>query len=281
MARIGFLGMGAMGARMAARLVEAGHEVAVWNRTRARAAAVRGATVADSPRDAARGAEVVFSMVRDDAASAEVWLGGDGALGGLGPRAVGVECSTVSPEHAARLAEAFAAAGRGLVDAPLAGSRPQAEAGQLIFLAGGEVARVEPFLLQMGAAVHRMGPVGSGAVMKLVVNGLFGVQLAAVAELMAFARDRGLAPERVVEVLSATPVMSPIAAASAQGMLKRAFDPMFPIALVAKDFGYVQAGGVTQAAGRACAEARDAGLGDRNITAIWAHAGGLEPVEAD
>ncbi|QCI79787.1 NAD(P)-dependent oxidoreductase [Hankyongella ginsenosidimutans] len=178
MAKIAFLGLGAMGARMAARLLAAGHDLTVWNRTEGRAADMlaQGARWMPTPRAAADGQDIVFSMLRDDDAATEVWLGRT-ALDGLAEGAVGVECSTLSLPGIQRLAGAFAAAGRSFIDAPLAGSRPQAEAGSLIFLAGGEAADIEgvrPVLLAMGGALHHAGPTGAGCLAKLTVNALFG-----------------------------------------------------------------------------------------------------------
>jgi len=282
MAKLAFLGLGAMGARMAAKLLAAGHEVTVWNRTadRSEALADAGAAVAPTPRAAATGADVVFAMVRDDAASRQVWLDAEtGALAGLEQGAVGVDCSTLSVDHVRALAGAFAQAGRDFLDAPLAGSRPQAEAGQLIFLVGGAgpvLARVRPFLNAMAAQVHHAGDNGAGAAVKLMVNALFGVQLATMAELIGLARKAGFDAAAAVEIVAATPVCSPAAKAAAGAMLAGAFAPAFPIDLVAKDFGLVAgtAAGVgaavpVSAAAQAVYEAGVAGgIGDDNITGI-------------
>ena len=282
MTRIAFLGLGAMGARMAARLLEAGHEVHVWNRTPARAEALAavGATVAATPRAAAEGAGVVFAMVRNDAASQAVWLDeAEGALTAVAPEAVGVDCSTLSLGHVAGLAEAFGRAGRAFLDAPVAGSRPQAEAGQLIFLVGGAapaLARVRPLLEAMGSAVHHAGGNGAGATLKLMVNALFGIQLAAVAELIGFARDSGVDPEAAVGIIGQTPVCSPAAKVAAGAMLAGAFAPAFPIDLVAKDFALLDssAAGVAAplplgtATGAIYKDAVTRGLGADNITGI-------------
>jgi 3-hydroxyisobutyrate dehydrogenase-like beta-hydroxyacid dehydrogenase len=273
MTRVAMLGLGAMGARMAANLVAAGHEVAVWNRT---PRTVEGAVAAPSPRAAAEGAEVVMSMVRDDAASARVWLDPeDGALAGLAPGAVGVECSTVSPDHARALHARAAERGVAFLDAPLAGSRPQAEARALIFMAGGDeahVARAEPVLLAMGAAVHRAGGPGAGAVAKVMVNAMLAVQLATLGELIGLARGQGVDPARALDILGVTPVASPAAKGAGAAMLTGQFSPAFPIALVAKDLALAQAAArhlpVTTATARVYAAALAAGRGEENITAV-------------
>ena len=247
MHRIAFLGLGAMGARMAANLTKAGHDLVVWNRSSGPAEALRaaGATVAATPRTAADGADFVISMVRDDAASRAIWLDGtSGALGGLRPNALAMECSTVTPSWVAELAAAVQGQGCSLLDAPVAGSLPHAEAAQLIFLVGGDgkaVADAAPLMEAMGGAIHHIGPTGGGAVMKLAVNALLSIQASALAELLGFLTRSGLDPARAVGILAGMPVVSPAAAGLAKLMVGRNFTPMFPIALVEKDLGYALA----------------------------------------
>ncbi|MFN3613212.1 MAG: NAD(P)-dependent oxidoreductase [Rubrimonas sp.] len=281
MARIAILGLGAMGARMAANLLEARHDLAVWNRSPGRDAALveRGARRARSPKDAAAGAEFVIAMLRDDDASREVWTDqAHGALAGLGSGAVAIESSTLSVGWTRALAERCAEAGIAFLDAPVAGSRPQAEAKALIHLVGGEpdiIERARPVLAAMGAALIHAGPAGSGAVLKLAVNMLFGVQVACVAELLALMRRGGLAPDEAFARLSATPVCSPAAKAAGEAMLAGNFAPQFPVELVEKDFGYaVEALGgadgapVADAVRRLFVRAMEEGLGNQNLTAV-------------
>ncbi|MBI1340797.1 NAD-binding protein [bacterium] len=281
MARIAILGLGAMGARMAANLLEAGHELAVWNRSPGRDAALveRGARRARSPKEAATGAEFVIAMLRDDDASREVWTDqAHGALAGTNHEAIAIESSTLSVGWSRALAARCAEAGIAFLDAPVAGSRPQAEAKALIHLVGGEretVERARPVLAAMGAALIHAGPAGSGAVLKLAVNMLFGVQVACVAEMLALMRRGGLAPEEAFTRLSATPVCSLAAKAAGEAILAGNFAPQFPVELVEKDFGYaVEALGGADAAPVAAAvrqvfsRAMEEDLGDQNLTAI-------------
>lgn len=279
MTRISFLGLGAMGRRMATRLIDAGHAVTVWNRSPQAAEALRalGARVAATPRAAATGADVAIAMVLDDAASRRVWLDPhDGALQALPPSSVAVESSTVTPAWIGVLAAAAAARGVAVVDAPVAGSRPQAEAGQLIFMAGGDaaaVARVRPLLLHLGGALHHIGAVGSGAALKLAVNTLFGTQVAAMAELLAQLRGSGVDPQRALEALRAMPVLSPAAAGAAGLMLAADYRPQAPIDLIAKDLGYALASStqplpLTRAVAERFAAARAAGYGGDNLVAV-------------
>ncbi len=282
MAKVSVLGMGAMGSRMAAVLLAAGHEVTVWNRNVARTQPLveAGAKVAGTPLAAAQGAEFVISMVRDDEASRQVWLDGElGALAGLAADAVAIESSTLTLGWVKELAQQISARGISFVDAPVAGSRPQAEAGKLIYFVGGatdDFARVEPLLSVMAGAVHHAGEVGSGAVIKLAVNGLFGVQVAAAAELIGFLQGCGLDGAAAMEIIGATPVCSPAVKGAAGAMLAGKFAPLFPIELVEKDFGYVT--GVADAVGaevpvvNATREVLRGAMaldyGDENITAI-------------
>ncbi|MEO0629509.1 MAG: NAD(P)-dependent oxidoreductase [Planctomycetota bacterium] len=274
---IAFLGLGNMGRRMAGRLIQAGHAVTVWNRTPG--VELPGASLATSPAAAAQQADLVISMIRDDDASRDVWLGEHGALAAMPNDATGLECSTVSLPYITELANAFRQAGRELLDAPVAGSLPQAEAGSLIFFVGGAAAALEratPALESMAGAIHHAGPNGAGALVKLMVNALFGAQLAAVGELIGLAERAGHDIERAVEVLAATPVMAPAAAVASRAMLAKRFAPAFPIDLVAKDFALVTASGAAFDASlplaASCAAiytaAAQEGIGDANITGI-------------
>ncbi len=247
MSRITVLGMGAMGSRIAANLLGQGHAVTVWNRSAEKTLPLVkvGAEVARSPREAVKSAEFVMTMVRDDEASRWVWLDGEvGALAGMGEGAIALESSTLTVEWTRKLAEHCSGSNIAFLDAPVAGSRPQAEAAQLIYLVGGEEAtfnRVQPILSTLGSAVHHAGTVGSGMAIKLAVNALFGIQAAAMGELIGFMQRCGLDSARAVDILTATPVCSPAAKALASGMMARQFAPMFPIELVEKDLGYLAA----------------------------------------
>jgi len=279
---IAILGLGAMGARMAARLLDTDHDVTVYNRSmeRARDLVAKGARVAETPRQAAEGRDIVISCVRDDDASRAVWLDPDrGALAALGKDAIAIESSTLTVPWTRELAATAAERGVRFVDAPVAGSRPQAEAGQLLYLAGGEpetVDAVRDVLLAMGQAVHHCGPSGSGMVMKLAVNALFGIQVAALAEVLGMTRKAGISDSQATEVLGAMPVTSPALKGIGGLMTARTFAPMFPIDLVEKDLGYVVAttsslGGespVTAAVRAVYGRAKDEGLGGDNITGV-------------
>lgn len=281
MQKISVLGLGAMGARMAARLLDAGYDVTVYNRTPERAAPLRerGARVASSPRDAADGADLVLACVRDDEASRAVWLGEAGALAGLSTDAIAVESSTLTTTWMQDLAESVRDHGADFLDAPVVGSRPHVEAGKLTYLVGGDadaLTRARPVLEVLGGAVHHVGPAGTGTAMKLAVNAMFAVQAATLAELLATLRGLGIESDEAAQILNALPTASPAAARVATLMAERSYAPNFPIELVAKDLGYALAAGesagidstVVAAAHRAFADAVEHGFGSDDIVGI-------------
>lgn len=277
MQKIAILGTGAMGARLAAKLSEAGNAVTVWNRTaeRANALAAAGMVVAASPAMAADGADVVIAAVRDDEASHAAWTGSNGALNALHPAALAIECSTLSVAGACRLHDEFSRAGRTLAEAPMVGSRPQAEAGKLVFLLGGSEdarARAQAVLTPVAGAIHHAGEAGAAAAIKLAVNYLFALQVAGIAEAINTLAGEGLSA-RGMEIIASLPVSSPAAALSAQAMLAGNFAAQFPIELVAKDLGYFTALAMERApvAGALAdrfAKAATSPLAAMNITAI-------------
>ena len=244
---IAILGLGAMGSRMATHLIAAGYEVTVWNRSpgMAKTLMAQGATVAASPQLAAMAATVIISMVTDNNASREVWLNPEtGAILGLQPGAIAIECSTLTVKWTQHLASALEARGVQFLDAPVVGSRPQAEAGQLISLVGGNaetLAHVEPILGVISGAIHHVGTIGQGTAMKLAVNTLFGVQVATLAEMLALLAKQGISPNQAMACLGELPITSAAVQGAGRLMVSHQHDPLFPIALVEKDFRYVLA----------------------------------------
>lgn len=282
MTHIAILGLGAMGARMADRLLDAQFSITVYNRNPERCApfAKRGAQLAASPREAVVDADVVVSMVTDDDASRALWTDPQrGALLGLRAEAIAVESSTLSPGWITELARHVHETGATLLDAPVAGSRPQAEAGQLIYMVGGDAAafaKVEPVLAHMGKAVRHVGPTGMGASLKLAVNAMFAIELAAFTQCVDMLSRSGLDRQQALELLAGMPITSPAVAGVSKLIAAERYAPLFPIDLVEKDLRYAAAhaearGGVATmaAAARAVyAEAQAKGLGGENIHAI-------------
>jgi len=242
---VAILGLGTMGGGMAANLLKAGFSLAVYNRTAAKAEALvsAGARLAPTPADAAKGASVILSMLADDAASREIWLGKDGALAAAGKGAVLIESSTVSPAWIAELAGLAAQHGVEFLDAPVTGSRMQAAGAQLSFLVGGSDAALEavtPVLKAMSKEVLHLGPVGSGAKLKLINNFLCGVQIASLAEGLAWIERSGLDREKALSFLKTGAPGSPLLGAISTRMVDHNYAVNFLLKLMAKDLQYAQ-----------------------------------------
>jgi 3-hydroxyisobutyrate dehydrogenase len=282
MPTIAFLGMGAMGSRMARRLLENGRTLTVWNRSPAPIAALTqlGAVAAASPRQAAEGADIVVSMVADDAAARAVWLDPrSGAAQGLRAGSIAVESSTVTPGWIAELGAAVEARGAALVDAPVAGSLPAAAAGQLLVLMGGDdaaVDKVKAALAPLAAAFRHLGPSGRGARFKLTLNHLLGAQIALMAEALAGLAADGFDEKAAAEALAGAPVVSPAAANYGRLMAAGQHDKLFGVDLMAKDLRYALQVGAAKGVKAPIAEAAlgvferasQSGLGDSNASSV-------------
>lgn len=284
MTKVSFNGLGAMGAGMARRLLGAGFEVTVYNRSPRAAEELRadGARVAATPADGARGAEIVITMVSDDNASREVWLGAKGALAAAAPGAILIDCSTITPEWARELAQAAEKHGCAFLDAPVTGSRPQAQNGELLFLVGGLAEALEkarPALTPMSRGILHLGGHGAGATMKLINNFLCGVQAAALAEALAWIDRSGLERAEAVSVLTGGAPGSPLVKTLASRMEKQNGDVNFRLELMAKDLTYAKReaarSGLDLETGDAALERfQDAvkdGFGGRDLSAIGLH----------
>ena len=207
MAKVAFLGMGVMGAPMAAHLVQAGHDVTVYNRTGAKAEAwveAHGHKSARTPREAAQGAEIVFACVGNDDDLRAVCAGEDGAFAGMGDGTLFVDHTTVSAGVTRELAQAAGARGIGYVDAPVSGGQAGAENGQLVIMCGGAQAdydRAEPVMAAYAKLSRRMGGVGDGQLTKMVNQICIAGLLQGLSEGMRFAQMAGLDGRAVVEVI--------------------------------------------------------------------------------
>lgn len=278
MATVAFLGLGAMGSRMATRLVDAGTELVVWNRTPAKASGLveRGAVLAGSPAEAAAGADVVITMLASPEALRAVTEGPSGVVAGLRASATVVEMSTVGPEAVARLAAALPV-GVGLIDAPVLGSLSEVDAGTLRIFVGGPAPLVSewtPLLATLGTPVH-VGPLGAGAAAKLVANSTLLGMLGVLGEAVALGDGLGLSRDATFEVLAASPL-------AAQAERRRpaidgdAQPVRFTLSLAHKDAdlvtGAAESAGVdvrlAEAALSWLADAERAGLGPRDYSAV-------------
>lgn len=228
---------------MAHRLVSAGFPLTVYNRNPEKTVALAsvGAKVAGTPREAAKGAEIILSMVADDVASRAMWLGDEGAVAGASRGAVGVECSTLTVAWVNELARALAERGGDFVDAPVTGSKAAAAGGELNFIVGGNAASVEkirPALAAMGKTVTHLGPSGSGALVKLVNNFMAGVHVAAWAEALTWIERTGLDKAKTVAFLMDGAAASPVTKVVSARMAAEDYQPNFFLRLMAKDIGY-------------------------------------------
>jgi 3-hydroxyisobutyrate dehydrogenase-like beta-hydroxyacid dehydrogenase len=240
MSKIGFVGLGAMGSRIAGRLLDAGQELYGTNRTKSKAQPLieRGLRWRDTPREVAAAAEVVFSMVTGDAALHAVTSGPDGILAGLQDGKVYVDMSTVSPRASREVAEQVRTVGAEMLDAPVSGSIPQAESGTLAIMVGGDeqaFRKVEPLLQELGQTVTGIGENGQGLVLKLAINISLAVQVLAFSQGLVLAERDGVDSRLVAEVMSASPIGSPMLKARIPLLLDLPEDAWFDVAMMQKD----------------------------------------------
>ncbi|MCC8974726.1 NAD(P)-dependent oxidoreductase [Bradyrhizobium brasilense] len=244
MPRVAFIGLGRMGHGMAGRYLDAGFTVAVWNRSKAKAADLiaRGALWATSPEDAAIDADAVVTMVADDEASRAVWLTKDGAAANMKAGTLAIECSTVSYQHTLEMARELNSRGLIYIDCPVTGLPEAAAAGKLTLLVGADPAdleRAQPYLAPIGSTIRHFGPVGTGTVFKLINNLIGAVQIASLAEGVAIAEQAGLDMQLVAEALATGAVASPQVIRHSKRMIDRNFSgASFTAALRHKDADY-------------------------------------------
>jgi 3-hydroxyisobutyrate dehydrogenase-like beta-hydroxyacid dehydrogenase len=295
MARLGFVGLGAMGSRLARRLLEAGHEVVGYNRTadKARTLAAAGLRVAKTPREAAEGVAAVFSMVTDDRALRAVALAPDGIVAGLARDAVFAEMSTVSPAVVREVGAAVQARGAMMLDTPISGSTITVEQGHASIAVGGEpvaLERVRPYLLAMApGGITHVGPLGLAKTMKIATNLGLAIQMLAFSEAVLLAEKSGIARERALEALLKSVIASPMVKYRGPYVVgKMPRHAWFDIAMIQKDMqlalDQAHAVGVPLPATALTQEwltmARGLGLGDRDFGTLFdvlARLSGLPP----
>jgi len=290
MSTVAFIGLGAMGSRMALNLHAAGHKVRGFNRDSAKAKplAEKGIEVVDSIAAAVRGAEFVVSMVSDDVATREVILGGAGVLSAAGSASVIIDSSTNTPAMAREAAKAAAAKGCVYLDAPVSGSILQAQGRELVFMVGGDKGafdRAQPLFQAMGRMARHMGASGAGATIKLVNNMLSAAATAALAEAAQVTEAAGLDAAAALEILAEGAAGSRLLKAKLPKMLKRDFSPQFALELMDKDLRYflALAQDVDRPAPLAALvrnqyqAARRAELGKLDSSAVFLHAAGEKP----
>ena len=239
--KIGFIGFGIMGSRMAANLQKKGHELVVYNRTKDKAKQLldSGAAWADSPAALAKRVNIVFTMLSKPDAVAEVaLLGKHSLLDALLPDSLWIDCSTVNPSFSKLMSMEARERKVRFLDAPVGGSKGPAEQGQLLFFVGGDAKDVEaakPLLHCMGKAVFHVGGHGMGSAMKMVNNILLGQAMVAFSEALAFGESLGMTKQAMFDTLAASPVMAPFLNFKRQKMEKGDYSVEFPLQWMHKD----------------------------------------------
>jgi 3-hydroxyisobutyrate dehydrogenase-like beta-hydroxyacid dehydrogenase len=281
MLRLGFLGLGKMGAAMAPRLIEAGHPLTVWNRSEGKAAALEalGSTTAPNPAAVAAASDVVISIVRDDEAAREVFLAPDGLLSVPVDGKLFIEMSTLRPETARELGKRASEARAGFLDAPVSGTVGPAKSGRLMALVGGDAADVErarPVLELLTRRIVHAGPVGQGSLLKLVLNLPLAVYWQSLAEAIALGHAGGLGLETMLDAmkdsgaaLAALPIKIPL-------ILEGSTEAAFDVSTMEKDVSSILETGrgfgvpmpTAQAALAAYSSATAAGLGAADAVAV-------------
>ncbi|MBI1822149.1 MAG: NAD(P)-dependent oxidoreductase [Nitrospirae bacterium] len=240
MKKIGFLGLGIMGAGMCKRLLGAGFELTVYNRTpgKAKELLLLGALEAATPAEAVSGSDVSITMLGDPASVKEVVLGKGGVLEGIKKGATHIDMTTVDPNTARRLGNAFYQKGSYFIEAPVTGSKIAAASGELVLMVGGEekdLERVRPVLTPLSKKIVHMGSIGTGAMMKLVNNLSMAGAMEAFFEGFTLGRKSGLVPEKILEVLNDSALASPLLKMKGMAALTKNFETHFSLKNMAKD----------------------------------------------
>jgi 3-hydroxyisobutyrate dehydrogenase-like beta-hydroxyacid dehydrogenase len=239
-AKLGFVGLGVMGGGITKRLLDAGHDVAGYNRTREKAQWLvdRGLDLKDTPREVAEAADVVFSMVTNTKALEAVTEGPDGILAGLGPGKIYVDSTTGTPEASRALAARVAETGAAMLDAPVSGSVSTLEEGRLSIMVGGDedaFAKVEPILRDIGPTVTRIGDNGQALLMKIAINLSLHVQMVAFCEGVLLAEKDGIDREVAVEAMLNSVIASPMIKYRGPMILEQPEEAWFDVNMMQKD----------------------------------------------
>ena len=240
MARLGYIGLGTMGGRVTKRLLDAGHTVTGYNRTKAKASgcSMPGCVSAETPRQVAESADVIFSMVTNTAALQGVTDGPDGVLAGLGPDKIYCDMSTVNPAFSKNLASRVAATGAQMLDVPVSGSVITLEKGELSLMVGGDRAtfeKVKPILLNIGPKLNYVGDNGKAVLMKIAINLSLPVQLLAIFEGLLLAEKGGIPREVALETMLNSVVASPAIKYRAPFALAMPDEAWFDVNMMQKD----------------------------------------------
>jgi len=243
---VGFIGLGIMGKPMAENLIEAGHELVVYNRTREKAEDLDGATVAENPKEVAEQSDVIITMLPDSPQVEEVLAGEDGVFEGIQKGALIVDMSTISPVVTEELSEKAREKGASMLDAPVSGGDVGAIEGTLSIMVGGseeDFERALPLFEVMGGTVTHVGPSGTGQIVKAANQIVVALTIEAVSEALVLGSKGGVAPEKILDVLGGGLAGNKVMEAKREKMLEHSFDPGFRIELHHKDLGIALAAG--------------------------------------
>ena len=240
MANLGYVGLGVMGSRVAKRLLDAGHTVTGYNRTKSKAQWLidAGMKWADSPRAVAESADIIFSMVTNTAALQAIAFGNEGVLAGLSRGKIFIEMSTVSPAASREIAQQVAAKGAAMLDCPVSGSVITLEQGQVSLMVGGDAAtleKVKPILLNIGPKVNHVGVNGLAVTMKIAVNLSLAVQMLAFSEGVLLAEKSGIDRKTAVDVMLNSVIASPMVKYRGPFVLKLPDEAWFDVNMMQKD----------------------------------------------
>ena len=284
--KIGFIGLGIMGSRMAANLQKAGYDLAVYNRTPEKADALlsKGVKWCDTPAQLAKDIDVLFTMLAHPDAVSRTALGEDGHLDSLKPDTIWVDCSTVNPSFAKEMAKEAKRRRIGHVDAPVFGTKKPAQEGTLGFFAGGEKSDIEaikPYLDAMGSSVKYVGDHGMGASIKMVVNVMLAQNIVMFSEAITLGRSLGLSQDMMFETLLGGPMAAPYLSIKSAKIKEGIYEADFPLKWMHKDLHLVAQtafeNGIPMPSANAVkevfAKANQAGLGDKDFAAIFDYIG--------
>ena len=242
--KLGIVGVGYMGRPIAQRLLESGFRLSAYDRHRTKAEELTryGATVAESVAELSSNCDVVLSCLATDEAVLNIYKGPDGAFANAHPGSLVIDLSTVNPETSQELSRLGSARGVHVLDVTISGSTPVAEKGALILFGGGDqgcFTAAESIFRVIARKYFYLGPNGSGATMKLVVNSLLGIGMQAIAEALVLGEKAGLDRNRLLDVLSQTAVVAPAHVGKLERAMKSDYSPQFPLRLMNKDFGLI------------------------------------------
>ena len=240
MSRVAFLGLGIMGSRMSRRLLVSGFELTVWNRTSQKTSALvrSGAKLAQTPKEASTGADFIITMLADPSSVLETVLGPNGVIEGISKGVTLIDCTTVDTQTPLIIEKILHSKGAHFLESPVTGSKPAAVSGELVFMVGGDPKVLEsarPVLEPLSKKIVHMGPVGSGACMKLANNLVIAGSMQALFEGMTLGQKAGLKPEAMLEVLTSSALSSLLLKMKGTSIRDRKFDPNFSVKHMAKD----------------------------------------------